>query len=73
LLQRLVGQVNYYGGGRDLVLQCCVGVFARAGFGEYSSVPMCVFRVRFVDGARGLVHVSFLNFTGNFVGFYLLW
>jgi hypothetical protein len=22
-------------------LQYCVGVFARAGFGEYSSVPMC--------------------------------
>jgi hypothetical protein len=50
-------------------------VFVRAGFGECSSVPMCgllasqygVFRVRFVDGARGLVHVSFLNFTGNFV------
>jgi hypothetical protein len=76
LLQHLVGQVDYYGGGKQyLVLQYCVRVFARAGYGEYASVPMCgllasqcgVFRVRFVDAVHGLVHVCFLNFSGNFV------
>jgi hypothetical protein len=49
-----------------LVKLIIMGPFARAAFGEYSSVQMCglltsqygVFRVRFVDGARGLVYLS---------------
>jgi hypothetical protein len=78
LLQRLVGQVGCYGGlgDRDLVFTVlCVGVCTGWVWQMLVGVLMAsqygVFRVRFVDGARGLVHVWF--FAGEFCGIFLLW